>query len=427
VVQKWSCGQKRSVLLFLLTSTLLTSTSVPTTSFSSFLLQLSLMSSDDFEAYHSRRCGLCGCLVNESHTRSYLAVSTKPGPATEHANISFDQESKCIRVDSATSTSWTRFEYAFPGHYLIHTHCLQIFRDACPNSKVPLRYVIASASLVRQVDPHDCRRLSELDAAAIVANFDPAKAQILNNRLHASDSFSSLICGAIKLPYELRELIFTHCQLDISLAITACKDPEVFMKLVGRDVVRTRMTMCIQAASLLRPDTLQEVFTEKVVALTENMKATFVMISGVEYLQDIGKELPNPKAIGFVIPRGQPQQLALRTNDVGILNIAFGVDAKGHYNWIRPDTRKHDIVLDTRKFTAIRIVFDVSIVSGCRAIALTYKASQMPHDKHRPTWTQEQLSSTYSAMRARQLGPTACGITRYLISSTFRLHQSLLR
>ncbi|KAF1936665.1 hypothetical protein EJ02DRAFT_515682 [Clathrospora elynae] len=343
---------------FISMSTLLTSTSVSTTFFSSFL-PLICMSSHDFEPYHSRRCGFCGCLVNETKTGSYLAVSTKLGPATEHANMSFDQQSKHIRVDgSITSTSWTRFEYEFPSYYLIHAHCLQIFRDACPNSKVPLRYVIASASLVRQVDSRDCHRLSELDAAVIVANFNPAKFEVLNNLLYTLDTFSSFIQSVYKLPYELYESILTRCQLDLSLAITACVKPELFMQLSGQDVVRTRMTMCIQAASLLNPDTLQEVFTEKVVTLTENMKATFVMISGVEYLQNIGQESSNPKAIDFIIPRGQPKQLALRTNDVGLLNIAFGVDAKGNYNWIRPDTRKHDIVLDTRDFTAIRIVFD---------------------------------------------------------------------
>jgi hypothetical protein len=355
---------------------------------------LFLMSRLNTQAYHSRSCGFCGCLVNERNTTSYQAVSTQPGPATEHANISFDQESKSISIDSHTSTSWARSSNSFPGHYLFHIHCLRIFQNACPDSKVPLRYVIASASPICQVNPHHCHRLSELDAAALVTKFNPHN---LEHRLHApflpaalflpdaSDEFSRLIRGVRGLPPELYKPVLSYCQTDLALAMTACVDPKLFMQLVRQDVVRSRVTMCIQAASLCPGPLQQDVFTEKVVELAEKMKATFVPTAGAEYLQDIGEESSNPDAIHFIIPKDQPLQLRLLVDEGGILNVAFGADAKGRPNWVRPDIRQHDIVLDTRKCKAIRIISDVSIAPGRKALVLINKAFQMPHYKLRPT------------------------------------------
>ncbi|KAK7189315.1 hypothetical protein PSPO01_04902 [Paraphaeosphaeria sporulosa] len=102
----------------------------------------------------------------------------------------------------------------------------------------------------------------------------------------------------------------------------------------------------------------QELFTEKVVLLEKRMKATFVQLAGQKYLQEIGKEVSNPEALEFTIPGDQTKQLALLVDDIGIRNIAFTADAKGRPAWIRPDNRKHKIVLDPREFTAIRIVSD---------------------------------------------------------------------
>jgi hypothetical protein len=346
-------------------STLFTSTSPPSRIPSHILDALILLSRLDMQAYHSRRCGLCGCLVNERNTTSYRAVSTQPGAAIEHANIIFDKKSKCISIGSVTSTSWTRSSNSLPHHYLLHNHCLRIFRGACSDSEIPLHYVIASASPICQVNPHHCHRLSELDAAALVANFNLDGFHNLNHRLHASHEFSNLISRLHELPNELYELVLPYCQADLAVAITACGNPSYFMQLVRQDVARSRITMCIQAASLLCPSTLQqELFTEKVVKLAEKMEATFILTAGAEYLQDIGEESSNPDAIHFTIPTGQPLQLRLLVDERGILNIAFGADIKGRPNWVRPDTREHDVVLDTRKCTAIRIISNVSIFPG---------------------------------------------------------------
>ncbi|KAF1980392.1 hypothetical protein BU23DRAFT_625798 [Bimuria novae-zelandiae CBS 107.79] len=109
------------------------------------------------------------------------------------------------------------------------------------------------------------------------------------------------------------------------------------MQLVKQDAVRKRIATYIQAAPLLHPGTLQEVFTERVVELAEKMKATFVRIAGAEYLQDIGRESSSTDAMYFTIPNGQAQQLALLVDDVGIINIAFRANANGRPDWIRPD------------------------------------------------------------------------------------------
>jgi hypothetical protein len=230
----------------------------------------------------------------------------------------------------------------------------------CPNSNVPLRYVIASATPTRQVSPRHCHHLSDLDLAALVTNFNPVASPNVKDYLHASSSFSHLISRLQDLPPELYVLILSYCQLDLALAVTACKNLYVFMQLVRQDIFRTQFVTCIQAAPLVRPSMLQTIFTEKIVALTEKMKATFVRIAGAEYLQDIVRESSSPEAVDFTIPRCQTQ-LALLVDDVGILNIAFRANAKGHPDWIRSDVRRHNIVLDTRDFSAIRIVSDVSV------------------------------------------------------------------
>jgi hypothetical protein len=314
--------------------------------------------------FHRPVCGFCGCSVNENDPASYLAIPTCHSPGTEPDGV-------CVNSISSGSLVFTG--NPVPTFYLTHLLCLRIFRCARPDSNIPLRYVIASAGLIRDADLHNHHRLSDLDAAAMVAKFNPNVSDDLRYILNASESFHILVDRMLALPNELTNAIILQCQVDLALALTACEyHHDLFMDILRKDVVRRRVACCIEAATLLQPGLQQKLFSEKIIVLEEKMKATFVQLTGVDYLQDIGKELSDPKAFEFVIPGGRPQQLALLVDDIGIKNIAFTVNAKGRPDWIRPDHRKHNIVLDLRNFTAIRILADVSDRRAPRAHTLIY-------------------------------------------------------
>jgi len=178
-----------------------------------------------------------------------------------------------------------------------------------------------------------------------------------------SKTFSSLIHAVKVLPLELREIVFSYCQVDLALAITSYNDHSIFTKLVREDITRKRIAACIEVSPLSEPDTIQEIFTEKAVKLSEKLKISFVSIAGQKYLQGIGQDSSSLDTMEITICKGRPQLLALRVDPLGILNVAFEADAKGHLKWARPNTRKHDVVLDIRKFAAIRVVSDVSTVT----------------------------------------------------------------
>ncbi|KAF2799725.1 hypothetical protein K505DRAFT_370773 [Melanomma pulvis-pyrius CBS 109.77] len=296
------------------------------------------MSRLNLEPWHEPTCCICGKLVDE-RKRGFRCISTQPGTT----------------VSTTISTLPVHNANSFPSDYLIHDFCLLIFERACPRFVEHLRYVITTAWLTSPVDAQNFHGLSSLDAGALVSMFGFNSSDRISKK---STDFSKLIDRVFKLPVELYEAIFSNCQHSNALMITACEKPDLFMQLIKRDIVRTRITMCIQAAPLLVSNSSHEVFTENFVKLAQNMEAEFISIAGDEYLRSIRQRSLSPGTVHFNIKNGQPQLLALLVNSLGILNIAFEVDAKGLYKWIRPDIRKHNIVLDIRKFTAIWVVSD---------------------------------------------------------------------
>jgi hypothetical protein len=207
-----------------------------------------------------------------------------------------------------------------PTFYLVHSHCLRIFQGACPESNIHLRYVIVSAVPVRATGlHHHC--LSDLDAAALVAKFNPDVSDNLKRSLESSDCFRGLIRSMQELPAELIQAFLLQCRLDLALALTAYGIHNLFVEMLRRDIVRTRIASCIAAAALLRHSMRQELFTEEIIPLEEKIQATLIQLAGKEYLQDFRKELSSPEAFEFIIPKDQTQQLALLVDDIGVKNI----------------------------------------------------------------------------------------------------------
>jgi hypothetical protein len=164
---------------------------------------------------------------------------------------------------------------------------------------------------------------------------------------------------------EISEAILLHCQPDIALAIASRTRHSLFMSVIKNDIVRKRIAMCVEAEQLLDTDNNQTRHTERVITLSEKMKATFVCLGGEMYLQSIDKESSCPEAVDVFIERGWPEVLALHVDHFGVRNIAFTLDSTRRPKWIRGDTRIHNIFLDERGvFERIRLISDVSNIDS---------------------------------------------------------------
>ena len=314
--------------------------------------------------WHVAECAICGCPIHQKNLAAYWAFSTQSGSNIMHRVQSFDGGT--LIAESRKSYSGIRMHATSPELRLLHVRCYNILRCIWTGSTIPLTtisLIIAPAFPIASKSRHP---ISHLDAAALIATFGTPKAfagtgvcpkDVCKNYIP-----ESLLRAIRDLPIEVCEMILLNCGPRIGLAIACCiGELSMFNFAIKMDIARKRIAMCKEANQLLGHEKYSTHHTERLVTLSEKMKATFIRLGGEMYLQDITLESSCPEAVDVFIESGRPAVLALHVDQFGIRNIAFALDNAQRPKWIRGDTRIHAIFLDEgRTFERLRIVSDVS-------------------------------------------------------------------
>jgi len=318
-------------------------------------------------SWHLAECGICGCAINQTNIRSYRAISTLPDANITHEIRRFSKDT--LVLGAGISYSGVRMQGTSPTWCIVDIRCLNILRCTWAGSTVPLRVLISIVKPALPIVSGNYHALSHLDAAAIVSALGKPRSRKLSKACLTQCISESVFRAIQRLPVEIIEAILQYCEPDLVLAIASRMERSPFDFTAKKDIVRKRIRMCIEAEQLLDSGKDQRLYTERVVTLSEKMKATFVCYGGEMYLGSISKETNCPNAVDIFISKGQPEVLALHTDEFGIRNIAFALDDFRRPKRIRGDARKHHIFLDEgRTFERIRMVSDVSTNDVLRSL-----------------------------------------------------------